>query len=165
MARPGDGSIKARKIALMVAPGAKSASILAVRDALLSEGAVPRIVGPHVGPVVMADGESLDADASFENEPGFLFDAIVLPDGEQAAAAMVVDANLMDSVRCAYRHCKPLLVIGMGTRVLDEAGIDQGGDPAVIVTEAAALRDAVAQFISAIGSPRHYERETDPPLI
>lgn len=165
MARPGDGSIRARKIALMVAPGAKAASLLRVRDALVGEGAVARIVGPHVGPVVMADGGTLDADASFENEPGFLFDAVVLPDGEEAAAALVLDANLMDSVRCAYRHCKPLLVIGMGTRVLDEAGIEQGVDPSVIVADAACLRDAVARFISAIGSPRHYQRETDPPLI
>jgi catalase len=165
LARPGDGSIQARKIALMVAPGVHADSLFAVRDALLRAGAVARMVGPHVGPIAAADGQTIDADASFENEPGFLFDAIVLPDGEKGVEALVMDANLMDSVRNVYRHCKPLLVLGMGTRVLDEAGIEQGVDPSLVVADASKPGDAIAQFVKAIGGPRHFERETDPPLI
>jgi catalase len=165
LARPGDGSIQARKIALMVAPGVHADSLFAVRDALLRAGAVARMVGPHVGTIAAADGQTIDADASFENEPGFLFDAIVLPDGEKGVEALVMDANLMDSVRNVYRHCKPLLVLGMGTRVLDEAGIEQGVDPSLVVADASKPGDAIAQFVKAIGGPRHFERETDPPLI
>jgi len=165
MARPGDGSIKARKVAVMIAPGADAASLEAVKEALVAQGAAARMVGPHVGPIVMANGASIDADASFENEPGFLFDAIVLPDGEPAAEALVADANVMDSVRSAYRHCKPFLVIGTGTRVLDEAGIEQGVDPSLIAANTKDLAGAIGSFIKALGSPRHFERETDPPLI
>ena len=165
LARPGDGSLQARKVALMVAPGAAAASLIAVRDALAAQGAVARIVGPHVGAHATADGQKLDAEASFENEPGFLFDAIVLPDGEAAAEALALDANLMDGVRSAYRHCKPFLVLGTGTRLLDEAGIVQDVDPSLIVATAGDLQASIARFVKAIGAPRHFERETDPPLI
>ncbi|WP_295643711.1 catalase [uncultured Methylibium sp.] len=165
MARPGDGSIEARKVAVMVAPGAHARSLLAVRDALLQQGAVPRFVGPHVGPIPAADGQSIDAEASFENEPGFLFDAIVLPDGEKAAQALVGDANLMDSVRTVYRHCKPMLALGTGAQVLGEAGIPQGDDPALVVVDAVQLDGGIERFVKAIGAPRRFERETDPPRV
>jgi catalase len=166
LARPGDGSIRARKIALVVAPGIAGASLMAVKDALAAAGAMPRLVGPHVGPMTTGDGMTINADASFENEPGFLFDAIVLPDGEEkAAASLVADANLMDSVRCIYRHCKPMLVLGHGTRILDEAGIEQGVDPALIVDGDGHHRKALARFIKVVGEPRRYERDTDPPVI
>ena len=149
----------------MVAKGAQAASVAAVVAALGKEGAVARIVGPRVGPTQMRGGESIDADASFENEPGFLFDALVLPDGDEAAEALAVDANLMDSVRTTYRHCKPMLVIGTATRLLDEAGIVQGVDPSLIVAAAGDLQGSIASFVKAVGAPRHFERETDPPLI
>lgn len=150
---------------MIVGPGVEAASLLAVRDALAAQGAVGRLVGPHVGPIDTADGQTIDAEASFENEPAFLFDAIVLPDGDEAAATLVEDANLMDGVCCVYRHCKPLLVIGMGTRVLDEGGIVQGVDPSVIVAPTGGKDEATKAFITALAGPRHFERETDPPLI
>lgn len=165
LARPGDGSPKGRRVAIVVAPGAQAESLNAVKEALANEGAVARIVGPHIGSITTADGSSIDADASFENEPGFLFDALVLPDGEQAAETLTNDANLMDSVRTAYRHCKPFLVFGTGTRLLDEAGIVQAVDPSLIAAKADDLEGSISDFLKAVGAPRHFERETDPPMI
>jgi catalase len=165
LARPGNGSIAGRKVALMAAPGADGASLVAVHAALLEQGAAPRIVASQLGPVTCADGQTLQADASFENEPGFLFDALVVPDGEDAAEALAMDANAMDSVRNVYRHCKPLLVLGTGTRLLDEAGIDDVQDPAIFKIDAAQVKDALSNFIAAVGAPRRFERETDPPVI
>jgi catalase len=165
LARPGDGSIQARKVAVMMAPGANASSLVAVRDALLERGAVARIVGPHVGATATTGGDSLEADASFENEPGFLFDALVLPDGDEVVEVLATDAHLMEGLRTAYRHCKPILVLGTATRLLDEAGIVQGTDPALIVAQTDDVQGPLAAFLKAIGAPRHFERETDPPLI
>jgi catalase len=47
LARPGDGSLKGRKVALMVAPGFEAAAIQQVQQALLEQGAVGRLVGPR----------------------------------------------------------------------------------------------------------------------
>src|SRR5690606_12623912 len=69
-ARPGDGSIQGRKIAILVANGVEGKSAVALHEALLVQGAVPRFVAPRIGPVKTADQVAINADASLENEPG-----------------------------------------------------------------------------------------------
>lgn len=167
MARPGNGSVQGRKVALMVAPGAAAASLITLKQALQAQGAVARLVGPQIGPVTADDGQIIDADASFENEPGFLFDGVVVPDGSSAAQAIATDANALAFVRDTFRHCKPLLVLGAGTAVLDAAGVPQDSpDPAfIVVANLAATTDFTGAFITALGAPRRFERETDPPLV
>jgi catalase len=90
---------------------------------------------------------------------------LVIPDGEVGAEALTMDANAMDAVRNAFRHCKPLLVVGAGSRLLDEAGIDDVADPAIFRTDAAGVEAMLESFIAAVGAPRRFERETDPPVI
>ena len=170
MARPGDGSIRGRKIALLVADGVDDASLLQVQEALAAQGAVPRLVGPHVGAIVTADGGSLDADASLENEPGFLFDALVLPDGEKAVAALATDGHTMEFIKDQYRHCKTIMALGASSSLLKAAGIDgktpQGKpDAGVIVAPAGAVAAGLEAFIKGVATPRDFSRETDPPRV
>jgi catalase len=166
MARPGDGSIKGRKVALLVAPGIVWSSLAAVQQALLEGGAVARLVGPHIGPQASSEGDAVDADASLENEPGFLFDALVLPDGEAGVRALLDDAHSLDFVRDVYRHCKPLLALGAGSRLLVEAGVPADArDPGLFVAAGKAAAEAVRGFVAAVGAPRAFERERDPPRV
>ncbi len=105
----------------------------------------------------------MDADATFANEPGFLFDALVLPDGCDSAAD---DARALESVRDIYRHCKPIYALGSGAELLARAGIPgdatDGGLIVAIPTEPSSQID---RFIQALGGPRDFTRETDPPRI
>jgi catalase len=170
MARPGDGTIRGRKIALLVADGVDDASLLQVQEALAAQGAVPRLVGPHVGAIMTADGGSLDADASLENEPGFLFDALVLPDGEKAVAALAADGHTMEFIKDQYRHCKTIMALGASSSLLKAAGIDgktpQGKpDAGVIVAQAGAVAAGLEAFIKGVATPRDFSRETDPPRV
>ncbi|WP_284618846.1 catalase [Aquabacterium humicola] len=166
MARPGDGSIRGRKVAVFVAPGVDVAMVDALRAQLAEGGAAVRVLGPRIGPVHVGRAGTLEADASFENEPAFLFDAVALLDGPAAADAIAADANALDGVRCTYRHCKPLLAIGAGATVLQRAGVpvDQG-DPALIAVGADEAASGIAAFAAAIGSPRRFDRESDPPRV
>src|SRR5690606_2762953 len=66
---PGDGSIRTRKVAIMVAPGVDAADVAAIQERLAREGAVARLVASRIGPCPATGKKSLDADASFENEP------------------------------------------------------------------------------------------------
>ena len=84
LARPGDGSIRTRRIALLVADGVDGASLRKLHDRLAAEGAVPRYVGLRLGVVETADGEHIDVEVSLETAPSVLFDAVVLPDGDAA---------------------------------------------------------------------------------
>jgi len=164
MHRPGDGSIAARKVALFVAPQvAWNRGGSSLRERLVAQGAVVRCVASKIGPVRLADGETLDADATFANEPGFLFDALVLPDGCDSAAD---DARALESVRDIYRHCKPIYAFGSGVELLARAGIPgDATDAGLIVAKGTQASSQIDRFIEALGRPRDFSRETDPPRV
>ena len=172
MARPGDGSIKGRKVALLVAPGVEGESILKLQAMLAELGAVGRLVGPRIGPMPTASGDVIDADASLENEPGFLFDGLVLPDGDEAVAALAQDGHTAEFIRDQFRHCKPILVLGASRMLLSQAGLPlslhksqaQGGT-GLIVAEDGADGKAGEAFVQALVMHRHFGRQMDPPLV
>ena len=127
-----------------------------------------RGTAPRIGPVATADGVAIEADASLENEPAFLFDGLVLPDGEAAVNMLAADGHAMAGIRDQYRHCKPILALGAGAELLDLAEASPtlpGGeaDPGITVTaDAAAGAEAL---IAGLARHRHPERETDPPQV
>ena len=167
-AHPGEAGIRTRKVAIAVAPGVHVAQVTVVMERLRAEGAMARLVGPRVGLMQGAGGETLDADASFENEPGVLFDALVLPDGEAAAGVLAADQGLLQALRDQVRHCKPVLAIGAGARVLQAAGIEaagKAGDPALLQVSGDAFARGLDGFIEALGQHRHWDRETAPPAV
>ena len=145
-------------------------SIAAIQRALLDEGAVPRLVGIRVGRVTTASGEAIEADASMENSPSVLFDALVLPDGQQAVQALARDGHTVEFIMQQYRHCKTILAIGSSQSLLQKAGVSltmPNGEPdaGVAVVEVSAVDDAVRWFIGAVGMHRHWARESDPPTV
>ncbi|MBV8575015.1 MAG: catalase [Acetobacteraceae bacterium] len=172
LARPGDGSLGGRKIALLVAPGVHGESLSAVQAALVERGAVARLVGTRIGRMPTADGDTLDADASLENEPGFLFDALVLPDGEEGVAALAQDGHTAEFIRDQFRHCKTILALGASRSLLVKAGLPGSmaksqaqGATGLLYAEAAEAEAAAGDFIDAMGRHRHFGRELDPPLL
>ena len=170
-ARPGDGGIRTRKIALIVCDDVDGDALAAVQQTLVEAGAVPRLVGPRVGPFVTMQGETMDADASLENEPAPLFDAVVLPDGEEAVQLLAQDGRVAEFIQNQYRHCKTLLVLGASRALLESVGAsetlpDGSEDPGVVFAEDAdGVEEATQAFIEALARHRHWERETDPPLV
>lgn len=168
MARPGDGSIRTLKVAILAAEGVDAASVTALQSALMDQGALGKVVGPRVGPLAAAGSEELEAVASLENEPGFLFDALVLPDGEDGVNRLAADGHTAEFIKDHYRHCKPILALGASQALLTELGIDGNlpdgqPDPGIVV--GAAGSDAISRFVQALAQRRHWVRETDPPRI
>ena len=132
--------MKPNKYAKIVATLGPASDDRATIQALFEAGAVPRLVGQRIGPFVTAEGETLQADASMENEPAPLFDALVLPDGERAVKALAVDGRAAEFVKEQYRHCKPILALGASSSLLEGAGAskmlpDGSEDPGVIAGE------------------------------
>jgi catalase len=168
LARPGDGSIRTRRIAILVADGVDAAELRALHAALLAEGAVPRYVGPKLGSVESRDGEGIDVEVTLEATPSVLYDAVVLPDGDDAVAALEKIGQAPEFLKDQYRHCKTILALGRGRRLLEKAGIPSqlpGGqqDPGIVLSDAAA--GAVKKFVAALARHRHLERYSDPPLV
>jgi catalase len=189
LSRPGDGSIRGRRVALLVAEGADGASLRAVHAALARAEAVPRFVGVRLGSVQPAAGELIHVEISLEAAPSALWDAVVLPDGEIAAQALAELGQVKEFVKDQYRHCKPMLVLGHSSLILAQAGIDTqlpdgSPDPGITLADPAdasltpstrlggeegsvppAQPLDIERFIGSIARHRHYARETDPPRV
>ena len=167
---PGDVSIRTRKVALLVAEGVEAGPVSALQSALHAAGAIGRVVSKSIGPVRAANGDVLQADASMENEPGFLFDALVLPQGSAAVDALSEIGMTMEFIRDQYRHGKTIFAPGDSRRLLEAAGIPlllpqgAGDDPGLVVADRIDA-SATQRFTDALAHHRHPQRETDPPRV
>jgi catalase len=155
-------------VAILVADGCDGTSLVALADRLTGEGAVPRFVSTTLGSVQPAAGDAIEVDVSLEAAPAVLYDALVLPDGDQAVNALQADGHTLEFIKDQYRHCKPILAVGAGEELLTASGIDTSlpsgqPDPGVIATANASK--ASGAFIAAIARHRHFARDTDPPRV
>jgi catalase len=169
-ARPGDGSIRTRQIAILVADGVDGESATELHDELSEAGAVPRFVGARLGAVRSASGDPLEVEVTFEATPSVLYDAVAIPGGEESAESLAALGQALEFVRDAYRHCKPILVMGAGAGVLKAASVPSelpggGADPGIPVFPAGRTGQAFEAFREAIARHRHFERALDPPLV
>ena len=161
-ALPGDGGIRTRKIAILVADGVDGDEISALCDALQGAGAVPWRVGLKIGPVKTSVGKNLIADGSLENSPAVLFDAMVLPGDEKAVQVLRKNPMVGDFIQNQYRHCKTILGLGGSRTLLDSQGVraklpDGSADSGVLMFDE--VKQAIAPFIKAVGMHRHPARE------
>ncbi|MDO8679316.1 MAG: DJ-1/PfpI family protein [Acidobacteriota bacterium] len=169
-ARPGTVGIQARRIAILVADGVNGSEARTIAERLTLDGAVPVFVAPKLGTVQSAAGKALQADASLEVSPSVVFDAVVVADGDAAVDALAKDARAVDFLKEQYRHCKPILVLGAATRLLQEAGIHRAlpsgkPDSGLIVGAPGKAVSVADAFIAAVAAHRHYDRESDPPAV
>lgn len=165
MARPGKLGIRTRKVAIIVADGVDASSLWNTANALMAEGAVVRLVGPHIGLLKAADGSTVDADASLENQPAVLFDGVALPGGEAAIEALLANGQAREFLRDQYRHCKAIAAFGGAAALLEAAGIPVDTvDAGLFVTEGDG-NDVLGQFIQALAAHRNFQRESDPPVV
>ncbi|MGC4061086.1 MAG: catalase-related domain-containing protein [Aquabacterium sp.] len=169
-ALPGEIGIRTRKVAILVAKGFDGESVAAVQAALVAQGAVPRLVASRVGPVAAFKGEVVEADASMENTPAVLFDALVLPCGQEAVDALARDGHTMAFIQDQYRHGKAILALGLSQQLLDKAYIPAAlpsGEPdeALIKVQPSKVGTVIDDFIKAIAQHRYAPRDSDPPLV
>jgi catalase len=162
-ARPGDGSVRGRRVALLVADGVDAGSLQDVHTALLAAQAVPRYIGLWLGRITSDAGDEIEVESSLEAMPSVLWDAVVVPGGDAALAGLCASARVIDFLKEQYRHCKPILVLDGGTVLLQAAGIPvqlAGGavDPGLVLSDGN-TRPLLPAFMAALTRHRHYERE------
>ena len=170
-ARPGDGSIRTRRVAILVADGVDGTAARALHAALSEQGAVPRYIAARLGTVQTEDGLALDAEATLETMPSVLFDAVALPGGKGAVTQLGNIGHALEFIKDQYRHAKPIFAVGAAAALVENAGVPTvlpsgKPDPGVlIVGPDATVSDALPQLVKAIARHRHHERETDPPAV
>lgn len=153
----GDHSIRARKVALLIAHGIVGQSTVSVHAALQALGAHPCFVAPRIGPVRTVDGVFIDAEASLQTEPGFLFDAMTLPEGEDGVALLAADAHALAFIRDQHGSGKAILAMPSSCTLLQAAGVPAllpsgEPDPGLVIGH------DITAFIRAVVRYRHPER-------
>jgi catalase len=168
-ARPGDGGIRARRVAILVADGVKAEPLIALAARLIAAGAVPRFLASKLGSVDTAAGDAIDIDVSMEATPSVLYDAVALPDGADAVKNLAADGRTLEFLKDQYRHCKPIYAIGAASQLLEKAGIPRtlptgAPDPGLVLDSADATA-AADTFLELLAKHRQFDRETDPPRV
>ena len=112
MALPGDGGIRTRSVAILVADGVDGKSVATAQAALRAAGTQVHLIAPRLGPVKPGSGEPFEATGTLENSPPVLFDGVVLPDGDDGVKVLGGFIEVMDFISNQHRHGKTLLALG-----------------------------------------------------
>jgi catalase len=169
--KTGDNGIKGRKVAFLVADGVDRASVTALHEALERRDAVGELLGPVDGEVRTADGGTLPVDRAMSTVASVLYDAVVVPDGAGAAATLRTNAYALHFLAEAYKHAKPLAVLGAGAELLEAAhlppfanGINGNGAAAGVLARedpGAPNDEFVEAFVKALAAHRFHERPVE----
>ncbi len=153
-----------------MADGIDGKAVKALHAGLLDAGAVPRVVGVRLGQVQTMQGDALDVEVTLETGPSVVYDALVVPGGHAAAAALGNVGHAGEFIKDTYRHCKPILALGDGAALVADSGVPARlasgePDPGLLIGEDDAAQSMLPGFIKAIAKHRHFEREMDPPGV
>lgn len=143
-------------IAMMIADGMKAESMAMIYAGLVQAGAIPVLLSVGRGTVKSADGQEFEPHASLHDARSVIFDAVVLPDGQQAVDCLANDSHLVRLLKRQYRECKTILALGASAALLKKAGIaanfpDGTPDPGIIVAPSTAT-GWIAPLMTAIDS-------------
>jgi putative intracellular protease/amidase len=180
LARPGERSVRLRRVALLLAEGFEPLSLRSLQRALRLAGARPQCVGVQAGSFCAEGGGLMLAEASVESSSSALWDAVVLPAGDAAQAALARSPAVVRFVQDQYRHGKPILQLGGDHGLLARLGIppvlpDGRSDPALLRRSDAdgelGQRRLVRAFLEALALPRRFDRgpacepRPEPPML
>ena len=166
-ARPGERSVRLRRVALLLADGFEPQRLRSLQRVLRLAGARPQCVGVRAGSFRAEGGALVLAEASVESSPSALWDAVVLPAGAAAQAALARSPAVVRFVQDQYRHGKPILQLGGDQGLLARLGLppvlpDGRSDPALLRSPEAGdelgQRRLVRAFLEALALPRRFDR-------
>jgi catalase len=153
-------TIKTRKVAFLVADGVNDESFNKMREALVSNGAVVKLISLRQGSITTEGGTRLTVNGSFLTDASVCYDAVYIPGGQKNIAALLTEPNSIHFVNEAYKHCKAIATVRDGISFLNETYIkeelleNQDMDEAGVITDGSADK-----FIVCIAKHRFWQRE------
>lgn len=167
------GTIKGRKVAVLVDAGFDHDAFGRVKEALMKEGADVKVISMFRGMLKSADGKEIEVDKSHITTGSIMFDAVFVPGGKQSVEALKGQGDALHFINEAFKHCKPIGAVGEGVELLKASqitGVDVASKNAVersegVVTlrersDNASMSEFTKGFIDAIAQHRHWMRES-----
>lgn len=152
--------ITSRRVAILVAQGVEVGAMKVLQQALQDQGALTRVLAAHLGVVATSSGQQLAVDHTFAGMPSVLFDAVMVPAGAASAQALTAQGDALHFILEAYRHGKPLCLIGEAAALLRRFVPEGEALPGVVFgrNEPADRLPMAQEFIHAIARHRHWGR-------
>lgn len=159
-------STMTRKIAILVTDGVDGDAVSAMKRTLISAGAYVKIVAPRLGTVRVSAGKPVVADATMQNSPSVLFDALYIPGGADAGV-LQKNGMAVKFVYQTYVYFKPIAVSGNAVEFLAHLGLVPGSGSSVkeipkgiIMSDTDKLQlDFMEAFLADIAQHRFFDRE------
>jgi len=161
MANTVKDTIKTRQIAFLVADGFDANDVKTMKNALEKQGATAKIIGMKSKSVKDANGNEMKVDHALRTVASVLFDAVYVPGGEKSINALSEEADAIEFVNEAFRHCKAIAGSGEGVKFLkEETYVRQAKDDKAVILSDNGADGATQNFINAIARHRNWDRES-----
>lgn len=171
MLEAGEGSVRTRRVAILVAEGVDSASLKPIQHVIEAAGVQCTVVGFRLGTVTSASKRQITVDATFAAMPSVMFDAVLVPAGQDGVDALARSGDAVHFVLEAYKHCKAICTIGEGALLLQSLGVPKAGASGTVPVgvlvaqtpppntgDTIAATEIAQKFIALIARHRHWDR-------
>ncbi|CCB73007.1 MULTISPECIES: catalase [Streptomycetaceae] len=157
----GEG-IRTRKVAVLAADGVEVPPLEEVRRELVGQGVIVEVLAASGGTLTGKDSGTLKVDRALPTMASVLYDAVLVPGGDDAVATLAADPAAVRYVEEAYRHGKPLAALGSGSRLLAAARLPEavagGAGRELGVFTSAGSGGVARDFAQALGRHRFPNR-------
>lgn len=153
---PEEGTIKSRKVAILVADGVNKKSVDLMRNALQKEGAHAVLISTHVGNLKYNDGSEELVQFSYLTEASVCYDACYTPDGD-SIAVLSQEPDYFQFINEAFRHCKALAFAKGAEELIDKSLFNNEKKDKGVILESQG--NMVKDFIYIMKGHRIWDRE------
>lgn len=155
---PGDGSVATRKVAVLLTNGVVLDGLDAIEKSLCAAGVVVKHLAARLR-AVDEQGQPIAVDATFENSPSVLFDAVLVPADAVSLQAWASCPDVLDFLRDSYRHGKTLGFLGGDLAAANHLGLTVPAEDESARAGLVFLRKNGKDFLAALATHRHSARE------
>lgn len=150
------GTLKGRKIGVLITEEADGEIFTALQKAVEKEGAMVEVIAQHIGGVRNSKGQLIKAQQKIDGGPSVLYDAVVLLCTQEGAQMLAGVPPARDFVSDAFAHCKFIGYCSSAQPLLEAAGATKMLDDGCLCLGDAA---AVDKFVKMCADLRYWPRE------
>ena len=158
MLKNSPGTLKGRKIGVLMTEESDGEVFSALQKAVEKEGAMLEVIAPRIGGVRNSKGQLIKAQQNIDGGPSVLYDAVVLLPSTEGAQILSGLPSARDFVSDAFAHCKFIGYSKAAQHLLEAAGVAKMLDDGCLP-----LGDAgtVEKFVTMCSDLRYWSREMD----
>jgi catalase len=147
------GSLRGRKLGVLLTDGADGALFDALVAAVEAEGALLEVVAPKVGGATLSSGTLVEARQQLKGGPSVLYDAVAVLSSAAGTELLVDDPAARDFLADAFGHCKFIALHPSAVPLVAKAGLPPDLDDGVFVMGKVA---DVAPFVAKLKAEMRY---------